>query len=352
MYSGMINKYLILKGCAGLGNRFLAIKDAIDYAKKTDRILYVDWSDGWFLDKGINTFYQYFDLCHVKHITNIEPIINAFENGASTYPANLSRKDLEEDIYSNYFFKNNTINPYLYSYCHFINKTAWSYLFYGGYWYRTVKSVKNPLKKIVTPFDPRNKMIYGAFLSRTERNEDIVCFADFGTFENRNNMFSHIKMKEFMFQHITKFASDYNLSERIAIHIRATDKKPSKSISNLLEIIEQTYLPQAKGIFLSTDNPAIEGIFHQRFPDKVICFPKEMPNIGTDNVGSPNFGGIHHWIRNKSVEKKKALFEATLADMWLLSMCKYLLWQGNSSFSMMSAELMNKKSNIIDWTSL
>ena len=346
------NKYLVLKGCAGLGNRFLTIKDAIQYAKDTDRILYVDWSDGWHLEKGKNSFYEFFDLCNVKHITTIEPILNALKNGASTYPGNLSLKDLEEDIYSNYFFKQHNVNKYLYSYFHFLNKTAWSFLLCGAYWYRTVESVSNPFKKLLTPIDPPNKMVYGTHLNRTERTEDIVCFVDIGSFENLHGMFKDIIIRDWILQRLKNFAIQYELNDRIAVHIRATDKKPNSSIENLITAIRNNYLSNVKGIFLSTDNPSIEELFYKHFKEKVICYPKEMPAIGIEDVGKENFGGIHHWIRNKDISKKRMLFEATIADMWLLSMCKYLLWQGNSSFSMISAELMPNKNNIFDWTSL
>ena len=42
----MPQKYLILKGCAGLGNRIFSILNAISYSKKTGRKLIIDWSDG------------------------------------------------------------------------------------------------------------------------------------------------------------------------------------------------------------------------------------------------------------------------------------------------------------------
>lgn len=55
-------KYLVLKGCAGLGNRFITLMKAINYAKVSGRTLYVDWSDGMFGALGKNAFSEYFDI--------------------------------------------------------------------------------------------------------------------------------------------------------------------------------------------------------------------------------------------------------------------------------------------------
>lgn len=346
-------KYLVIKGCAGLGNRFLTIRDAIIYAKKTNRTIFVDWDDGWHLDKGINSFTEYFEITNVEHITDNKPILDSLRNGASRYPASLTEEDLTHDIYDNFNFTyHKKINPYLFSYCHFLNKTAWAYLFYIGYWYRTKKSVKSTFKRLFTNINPNNKIIYGRFLDRTPREEDIICYADFGSYENTKGMFDNIILKDKLLIPIKEFAEKNNLSSRVAVHVRATDRQPPKSVEKLMEKLQEDFISKGLGIFLSTDNPEIEELFKKRFGDHVVCYPKVMPKMGTDNVGKADFGGIHHWARQQDNNTKQALYEATISDMWLLSMCQYLLWQGGSSYSMMSAELMENKTNIIDWTTI
>ena len=54
------NRFLIIKGCAGIGNRLLTIKDGILYAAKNNLTIYVDWSDGWHLNEGHNSFYEFY----------------------------------------------------------------------------------------------------------------------------------------------------------------------------------------------------------------------------------------------------------------------------------------------------
>ena len=51
-----MDKYLVLKGCAGIGNRFITLMKAIQYAKLSRRIIYVDWGDGMFDNVGNNIF--------------------------------------------------------------------------------------------------------------------------------------------------------------------------------------------------------------------------------------------------------------------------------------------------------
>ena len=80
----MSSKFLILKGCAGLGNRLITLCNAIEYSQKSNRTLLVDWSDGQFGVKGDNIFYKYFCLKEIQHIQSIEEIID-FHN-LSYYP--------------------------------------------------------------------------------------------------------------------------------------------------------------------------------------------------------------------------------------------------------------------------
>ena len=50
------NKYLLVKGLAGLGNRMLAALTGILYARMSSRRLIVDWRDPTFSKDGSNAF--------------------------------------------------------------------------------------------------------------------------------------------------------------------------------------------------------------------------------------------------------------------------------------------------------
>ena len=90
-------KYLVLKGCAGLGNRFITLMKAINYAKLSDRTFSVDWSDGMFAALGKNAFSEYFDIKGIK-CCNLEDVMSAYETGATCYPSKMRKDDLTNPI--------------------------------------------------------------------------------------------------------------------------------------------------------------------------------------------------------------------------------------------------------------
>jgi hypothetical protein len=54
-------RYLLVKGSSGLGNRILCALTGILYARVTGRRLIVDWCDGVYADSGTNAFPRLFD---------------------------------------------------------------------------------------------------------------------------------------------------------------------------------------------------------------------------------------------------------------------------------------------------
>jgi len=57
----MKEKYIIVKGIAGMANRTLTLLSAIIYAHITKRKLFVDWGDGVYSNDKINIFDKIFD---------------------------------------------------------------------------------------------------------------------------------------------------------------------------------------------------------------------------------------------------------------------------------------------------
>lgn len=97
-----MERILILKGCAGLGNRLITLYSAIRYCIKTHRKLYVDWSDGMFEDKGKNAFFEFFELKGVEHSENLKEVYLAVDNHASIYPRTMTDDELSKGIYENW----------------------------------------------------------------------------------------------------------------------------------------------------------------------------------------------------------------------------------------------------------
>jgi len=54
------DRYLLVKGRAGLGNRILCALTGILYARLAGRRLLVDWSDPIYAEGGLNVFHRYF----------------------------------------------------------------------------------------------------------------------------------------------------------------------------------------------------------------------------------------------------------------------------------------------------
>lgn len=72
----MKEKYLIVKGCAGLGNRLVTVMAAIRYCQISKRTLIVDWADGQFDVKGENAFNKCFNISDAVKYELLESIKN------------------------------------------------------------------------------------------------------------------------------------------------------------------------------------------------------------------------------------------------------------------------------------
>ena len=74
----------------------------------------------------------------------------------------------------------------------------------------------------------------------------------------------------------------------------------------------------------------------------MIELPKLMPDVKS--------GGMHLWAKyNDQLHEAGRILEESVMDMWLLSKCEYLLYQGNSTFSLISKTLHSNKNKVVDW---
>ena len=343
----MANRYLYLKGCAGLGNRLITLVKAIDYAKRTNRQIYVDWSDGMFDQPGVNAFYKYFDLkTDVAVVSNFEEIEHALVNGASIYPKTLDAKGLRGNFFSTYNIAGTFLSQKVPFYrvmvtliihgkiCSVFGLQSWQRLTDKEYgWKALIKKVYN-----------EDNVMFGAQLPKGV-DRDIVTFIDFRPLIKMEKIFRYIKLNDKYAQKFRKFAEKEDLvMNAIGVHIRATDKQPKKQIGKLLLKLDAKLCEKPSlNIFLCTDNMDIQDEMEKRYKGKIISYPKFMPK----DVGKR---GLHNWaLDHPECNISARMFEDSLADMWILSMCKFLYWQGNSSFSMVSKLIKNDSSTTIDW---
>ena len=61
-------KYTLLKGCEGFGDRLQCLLQAIEYCKKTGRTLIVDWEDEHWCHEEGKGFDYYFSISGLKQI--------------------------------------------------------------------------------------------------------------------------------------------------------------------------------------------------------------------------------------------------------------------------------------------
>lgn len=310
-----------MKGCAGLGNRLVTIYSAIKYSEKTNRKLMIDWEDGQFDVKGINAFEKCFDLNFSNCIQKTE-----IKNwNALSHSSALFKENEEAGVYDLYFDKQNQLL-----------QTLPNRLFFN-----------EALKKLRRRWQPIsdgnyfNSLAYGSDLS-INQNEDVLYYVDFLPFVNYKGLPKHIAIKAFLQKKINEFSLANNIPNAVGIHIRYTDKKPSTDILKAIEFLKQKHYNSL--IYLATDSVEIETLFNEKF-NQLILFPKHKPQL--------NGEGLHQWaLYQKKDNLKYQLFEESVIEMFLLSKCQTLYYQGNSTFSNISRVYHSNKSHCYDWTKL
>jgi hypothetical protein len=64
------DKFLIVKGKAGMGNRILSALDGILYSRITNRKLIIDWSDYTYSNDKSNVFPRFFTIHGLSSLEN------------------------------------------------------------------------------------------------------------------------------------------------------------------------------------------------------------------------------------------------------------------------------------------
>ena len=313
--------YLIVKGCAGLGNRLVTIHAAIEFCKKNNRTLIVDWTDGQFDLVGSNAFDKCFEI-----------------NG--TIPANLKTiKEWDAISNSSILFKE--------------NKTKGVYDLYVEKHSRFIHQI--PRQLLITPFIKKifrrwqpiqngnlfNSINFGSDLA-VNSNYDVLYYVDFLPQIDYAELPNEISLKKNIMRKVDEFVSSNQLSNAVGVHIRSTDKRPTKELKRIIDLLKTKH--KHDSVFLSTDSLAVESILMGEKLN-LILFPKHKPELKGE--------GLHQWaLYNNADELKYTFYEESVIEMFLLSKCKYLYYQGNSTFSNISRVYHTNKSNCYDWLKL
>ncbi len=244
-------KYLIVKGVGGIGNRFISLMKAISYAKKTQRTIYLDWCDGMFGPTGVNIFFKYFELKNVAYVDAPDEILKAIDNGASTFPRILHKEDITNALLKNYYACTPSIANYppykvgmglifRYKLGYVVGLQSFQRVNdKKGYW----GAVRDILKGDNFPL--------GAALPKW-LDQDIVVFADFRPLCRISNLLNYVQLKDIYYQQFKQYATENDFSNVIGVHIRYTDKKPKSQLDRLIKKLksELEKISQVKTIFV------------------------------------------------------------------------------------------------------
>lgn len=271
----------------------------------------VDWRDGQFDLPGEDAFSKYFVLEDVDSV-------NDYPQVSSVYPH--IPRILTSPIYDVAVYREGPLNI---AHRFFRGKLARL----GGYW-SAIDGASMMGDQSIEP---------GAQLA--DRKDDALCYIDFSPQFEVDVFKRHLRLKGEWQAKVDSFAVKYNLGGAVGLHVRYTDKKPTEQLDRLIENLRANY--SGRNIFLATDNAEVLDLLtNQGF--QIISTEKFLPEDANE--------GLHQYaLRNNRPDLAARVMEESILDMWLLSKCDVLMYQGNSSFSKISKALRTDSQKSIDW---
>jgi len=326
-----MQKYLILKGIAGLGNRLCTLANAIDYAQ-----ILVDWSDGVYGIMGKNVFYQYFKLTDIPFIESINEIPATVMQ--DSYP-HIWGEHPTAGLYDIYMSARGNISRKIIP--NRILKGAISKI--HKYWHEKEDGfdTKSDFRALKAVFNKDDIPFGGNYRKNIKQN--VVFFADFQPRFSPDTVRKNISLSGEMQTELEQMAAQLGIGRNVTgVHVRMTDLQPKASLESLTVKINMMKLHHS-AIFLATDNEQVEEYFKQRY-DNVIFVPKYRKEYADAQTG------IHHRaVRTGDYSQAETVLKESILDMWLLSKCEYLFCQRNSSFSKIAAILKNQSEKTFVW---
>ena len=339
-----MKKYVVLKGCAGLGNRLTTLLKAIKYANASGRVLFVDWDDGMFAAEGDNAFFKYFELKNVDFTDDKDYILNLFKSGRTCYPHDLEYEDINQTVYNRFHMVSPLASkfvPYKYL-ATSLFKDKLTYVAGLQSIQKNSNGVNNYFSALANIRKEDNVPLGGSISLR--HDEDLLLFYDARPIVDMKELTKYVAPNKEIRCLIDENVRKYGIDSAIGVHVRYTDKKPLFFLSRLYKMLSKELCKDPnQRIFLCTDNNDIIDIFKSKYGDNVFMLDKYIPKV-------PEGYGIHNWSRKNSTgDVKEKMAIDSILDMWLLSRTRKLYWQGNSSFSYISKYLKNDPSSTINW---
>lgn len=301
-----VQKFIVIKGAAGLGNRILALLTAILYAELTNRKVVVDWRDHNYSDNGENSFFKFFNsdlTTPVEKIDDSKSIIPiAWKDNLHTNAVELSETFHHRNIAHPSVWSKTTIN---------INKINYeeNIVVFWSFTHLVFK-----LRKYFSKFRPD--------------------FINKSTISILRELYTkYLPLSDELKTSIESFCLETNMEENIGVHIRYTDKKSNiyPMLRKLDDVVKRN---QSSKIFLASDNKMIIDRIKSKYQN-VITFDKWLPD---DN--SP----MHSMSTNNPARVQHGY--DTLIEIYSLSRCKELILDTDSSFDYI-VQLLSDPSTIV-----
>jgi hypothetical protein len=285
-------RYLVVKGTAGMGNRICCAISGLLYARLTNRRLYIDWNDRSYSDDGCNVFPLLFDhrrLGMADTLPDIEPV-------------------------------------------------------YPPAWRGRLQMTMGAITRLVCPGDPQGpagRRRSAANLARLHYPQPVLVFWSFQEqihrfrrplarrfpeFRGRtvreilgHSLRQDLRPVESIQERVAAFRKDHLPEPVVGVHVRYTDKKTS------LPLVEQTLdrlLARQPGltVFLATDSAEVAERFQGRFPRVVTPARQYAPSGRPAHRAEGEIRRLEHAVE-------------TLVDLYLLAGCEYLILDERSTFS-------------------
>lgn len=342
------NRYLIVKGTCGLGNRLMTLVNALKYSEKTGRIISVDWCDGMFASKGTNAFTEYFEI---KNFAWQEEVNTHKDSASSFYPDVL--KNLPDDFGLDEYFHTASANKkgsrILEKLIHFGSGVAHALLsedyfkFYFVLWARWELSSCH--MNMRSHKYGGNRFCLGGDLPLA-RKEEVIVFGDFCPTYDKCYLRKHLALKQNIREEIENFSNSNTMGKgMLGLHIRCTDKSFEQDIDKTFQMVEKFMQEHdLNKLFLATDQIRVIEKAKQSFGGSLLLYDKYLPALESGGIH-----GIHTWASEQEDEGiKTRMYHDAIMEMYLLAETEYLLYQGNSTFSSISRDI-SKYNNCYDW---
>ena len=326
-------RYLIAKSSTvGIGNRLLFLAGCLFLGRETGRRVIVDWRDGMFGDLAENSFWSYFeesDAFLVREFSFLEeapPGDFTMPEWAGHLPLDIvTRCRLQRESQGLTGPVNGAV----------LAETGWKYHGYFG------------------PDLPERILVTYGGKSRLSEFPPARLKAQFPALEpNAEAVIGHLLRAglrpgpELRRRRDEFAAAHFQGRPVLGVHLRNTDKTPTRPIEELLaeaRALAETIAGEgtAPAIFLATDHEPTQHLFRQAFGERLLVVPKWF---------DPAAAALHY-SKNADAAQKRAMGLEALLDLYLLARCGYLYLQPNSTFSRIAAYLTEAPAARLHWHS-